>query len=247
MSIEANTFSIVARCARTGELGVAVASAVPAVGSICPYVRPAIGAVTTQSWVNPYLALIILEALAAGKSAESALASAMADDPEAHLRQVGVVDADGRSASWTGDACTPSHGSATGTDYAAQGNMLTGPEVIAAMEASFSATTGEALCERLMRCLEAAQAAGGDKRGKQSAGLLVFAGEAYARIDLRVDEDADPVARLRRTFEIAKLQLTPFVEGMPRRERPSAFPQDVMDLLLKSPPDRPGGGGSSQP
>ena len=98
-----------------------------------------------------------------------------------------------------------------------------------------------------MRCLEAAQAAGGDKRGKQSAALLVYAGEAYARLDLRVDEDADPVARLRRTLEVARLQLAPFVDGMPRRERPSAFPQEVMNLLLKSPPDRPGGGGSREP
>ena len=245
--MEANTYSIVARCARTGELGVAVASAVPAVGSMCPYVRPGLGAVTTQSWVNPYLASAILDALGEGASADAALAAAMAADPEAHLRQVGVVDAAGGSASWTGEGCTPAHAAATGTDYAAQGNMLTGAEVISAMELSFQETADEPLGERLMRCLEAAQAAGGDKRGKQSAALLVYAGEAYARLDLRVDEDADPVARLRRTFEIAKLQLLPFVDGMPRRERPSAFPQEVMDLLLKSPPDRPGGGGSRQP
>ena len=245
--MEANTYSIVARCARTGELGVAVASAVPAIGSMCPYVRPGLGAVTTQSWVNPYLASAILDVLGEGAGVEAALATAMAADPEAHLRQVGVVDAAGGSASWTGDACTPAHAAATGTDYAAQGNMLTGPEVIAAMETSFTGTADEPLGERLMRCLEAAQGAGGDKRGKQSAALLVYAGEAYARLDLRVDEDANPVARLRRTFEVAKLQLVPFVDGMPRRERPSAFPQEVMDLLLRSPPDRPGGGGSREP
>ncbi|MFY0735704.1 DUF1028 domain-containing protein [Aurantimonas sp. NFXS3] len=245
--MEANTYSIVARCARTGELGVAVASAVPAVGSMCPYVRPGLGAVTTQSWVNPYLASTILDALGEGAGAETALAAAMAADPEAHLRQVAVVDVAGGSASWTGDACTPAHAAATGTDYAAQGNMLTSPEVIVAMEVSFRETADEPLGERLMRCLEAAQAAGGDKRGKQSAALLVYAGEAYPRLDLRVDEDPDPVARLRQTFEIAKLQLVPFVDGMPRRERPSAFPQEVMDLLLKSPPDRPGGGGCREP
>ena len=245
--MEANTYSIVARCARTGELGVAVASAVPAVGSMCPYVRPGLGAVTTQSWVNPYLASAILDVLGEGAGVEAALATAMAADPEAHLRQVGVVDAAGGSASWTGESCTPAHAAATGTDYSTQGNMLTGPEVIAAMEDSFTGTADEPLGERLMRCLEAAQAAGGDKRGKQSAALLVYAGEAYARLDLRVDEDANPVARLRRTFEVAKLQLVPFVDGMPRRERPSAFPQEVMDLLLRPPPDRPGGGGSREP
>ncbi len=98
--MEANTFSIVARCARTGELGVAVASAVPAVGSMCPYVRPGLGAVTTQSWVNPCLASAILDALGEGAGAEAALATAMAADPESHLRQVGVVDVAGGSASW---------------------------------------------------------------------------------------------------------------------------------------------------
>ena len=247
MSIEANTYSIVARCERTGELGVAVASAVPAVGAICPYVRPGIGAVTTQSWVNPYLALAILDALADGEAAEPALARAMQADPESHLRQVGVVDAAGGSAVWTGESCTEWRGSRSARNYAAQGNMLTGPAVIDANADAFEQHAGAALEERLMLCLEAAQAAGGDKRGKQSAGLIVYAGESYAKFDLRVDEDAAPVARLRETFEIARLQLAPFVAGMPKRDAPSAFPPAVMELLLKSPPLRPGGGGSEQP
>ncbi|ORE91870.1 DUF1028 domain-containing protein [Aurantimonas sp. 22II-16-19i] len=245
--IEANTFSIVARCPRTGELGVAVASAVPAVGAICPYVRPGVGAVTTQSWVNPYLATAILDALAAGSPADAALASALASDAEADLRQVGVVDASGGSAVWTGGACTDWHGSRHGSDFSAQGNMLTGPEVIDALAETFEASHAESLDARLMACLEAAQAAGGDKRGKQAAGIVVFGSESYAKVDLRVDEHAAPIARLREVYEIARLQLMPFVEGMPKREKPSAFPPSVMELLLKSPPDRPGGGGSAQP
>ncbi|MBP0617899.1 DUF1028 domain-containing protein [Jiella mangrovi] len=245
--IQANTFSIVARCDRTGELGVAVASAVPAVGAICPYVRPGIGAVTTQSWVNPYLATTILDALAAGSSAEAALAGALESDPEADLRQVGVVDANGRSAVWTGASCTAWHGSRNGTNFSAQGNMLTGPQVIDALAKTFEAHPADSLAERLMTCLEAAQAVGGDKRGKQAAGLIVFGEEVYATVDLRVDEDPDPVARLRKVFEVARSQLMPFVEGMPKRTSPSAFPSSVMELLLKSPPERPGGGGSDRP
>ncbi len=245
--IEANTFSIVARCARTGDLGVAVASAVPAVGAICPYVRPGVGAVTTQSWVNPYLATTILDALAAGSPAEEALAGAMASDAEAELRQVGVVDAKGGSAVWTGAACTDWHGSRHGPDFSAQGNMLTGPQVIDALAETFEARPGDSLAERLMTCLEAAQAVGGDKRGKQAAGLIVFGEEAYANVDLRVDEDSAPIARLREVYEVARLQLMPFVEGMPKRTKPSAFPPSVMELLLQSPPERPGGGGSDRP
>src|SRR5687767_4603785 len=122
MSIEANTFSIVARCDRTGEFGVAVASAVPAVGSICPFVRANVGAVSTQSWVNPYLAVRILDAMQAGSDAQSALDEALAGDDEANLRQVGVVDAPGGSACWTGSDCTLWHGEVKGRNFAAQGN-----------------------------------------------------------------------------------------------------------------------------
>jgi uncharacterized Ntn-hydrolase superfamily protein len=244
---EANTFSIVTRCDRTGEFGVAVASAVPAVGSICPFVRAGVGAVSTQSWVNPYLAVRILDAMQAGSDAQPALNEALAGDDEANLRQVGVVDASGGSASWTGADCTQWHGEVKGRNFAAQGNMLTGGQVLSAMAETFQKTIGEPLEDRLMACLEAAQAAGGDKRGRQSAALVVIGGEAYAKLDVRVDEDPDPIPRLRRTFDVAKAQLLPFIAGMPKREGGSAFPPEVMDLLLLSPPDRPAGGGSSIP
>ncbi|RFC66511.1 DUF1028 domain-containing protein [Fulvimarina endophytica] len=243
----ANTYSIVARCARTGELGIAVASAVPAVGAICPYVRTGVGAVTTQSWVNPYLAIAILDDIAAGADAEGALGRALASDSEADLRQLGVVDASGRSASFTGADCTDWHGSLTGPGYAIQGNMLTGAPVLEAMKRAFDADMDKTLAERLMSCLTAAQSAGGDKRGKQSAAVLVHSHEAYALVDLRVDEDADPVGRLRALFEIARAQLAPFVAGMPKRDGGSSFPREVMDLLLLSPPERPKGGGSREP
>jgi len=242
---EANTFSIVARCARTGELGVAVATAVPAVGSVCPYVRSGVAATSTQSWVNPYLALAALALVEGGFRAGNALLRALADDEARDLRQIGLVDAGGESAAHTGAQCTPWCGHILKPGLAIQGNMLTGPEVLEAMAASFAASGAADLAERLMRALEAGDAAGGDKRGKQSAALRVHAAEAYPLIDIRVDENAAPVAELRRVFQIARAQLVPFVLGMPRRGVPAGpMPAAVIEMLLRSPPDRDGGGGS---
>ena len=245
---EANTYSIVGRCARTGEVGAAVASAVPAVSAICLFMRSGVGAVSTQSWVNPYLATALLDAMAAGQSAEQALATAMADDPAAAFRQVGVVGTAGPGAAWTGGECTDWRGHRAGDGFAVQGNMLTGPGVLDAMAAAFGSAPERPLEERLLHALEAGQGAGGDKRGKQSAGLAVIGREGYRRVDLRVDEHADPVAELHRVFRIAQAQLAPFVAGMPRKgEPPAPAPDDVVDMLLKSPPDRPEGGGSREP
>ncbi len=243
-----HTYSIVGRCQRTGELGAAVASAVPAVGAICLYLRPSVGAVSTQSWVNPYLALKILDAMAGGQGAEAALAGALASDGATQFRQLGAIGASGPGVAWTGVECTGWCGQATGGDYAAQGNMLTGPSVVEAMERAFLGSGGEPLEERLMRALEAAQAAGGDKRGRQSAALAVIGSEDYRRVDLRVDEHAAPIAELRRVFDVAGAQLAPFVQGMPRKGSAAApAPAHVTDMLLRPPPDRPGGGGSREP
>lgn len=244
--MQANTFSIAARCARTGMLGVAVSTAVPAVGGLCPHVRPGVGAVTTQAWVNPYLGLRAIEQLAGGATAEQALRDALADDGAADVRQIGVVDAQGRSASWSGENCTPWFGHRTGPGYAVQGNMLTGPEVIAAMEAAFGGSEAAELAERLLLTLEAAQAVGGDKRGKQSAALLVYHAEDYPWVDLRVDEHPYPVAELRRIWSIYLQQVRPFLAGMPKKGQPAGpMPEAVTAMLLKPPPYRPGGGGST--
>src|SRR4051795_1749605 len=119
------TFSIVAHCPRTGMLGVAVSTAVPAVGAMCPYVRRAVGAASTQSWVNPYLAIDALRALEDGRNADAALHDVLAADPDKDLRQIGLVDAQGRSAAWTGAACT-GFGHIAEPHFAVQGNMLVG-------------------------------------------------------------------------------------------------------------------------
>lgn len=257
---EANTYSLVGRCERTGELGACVASAVPAVGAVCLVPRPGIGIASTQSWVNPYLAHDALDRMArdagagagagtgAGAGAGAALDAVLAEDPAEGLRQIGLIGVTGPGAAHTGAGCTPCCGQVTGADFAAQGNMLTGQAVIDAMAAAFAADPDAALEERLMRALEAAQASGGDRRGRQSAALMVLNAEAYPRVDLRVDEDADPIARLRHVLTIATAQLAPFVAGMPRRGAAASPPDPAtVDMLLESPPDRPGGGGSAEP
>jgi uncharacterized Ntn-hydrolase superfamily protein len=243
--LELNTFSISARCEQSGMLGVAVSTAVPGVGGLCPFVRAGVGAISTQSWVNPYLGIDGLALLADGLSAKQTLDKLMAGDPGREVRQIGIVDGEGGSAAWSGSACTDWFGHITGPHFAVQGNMLVGEATIQAMADTFVGTAALALPERLVAVLEAGQAAGGDKRGRQSAALLIFHREEYPYLSLRVDEHAFPVAELRRIFEVARQQLLPFVDGMPTRDNPLAeLPKPVTDMLMTPPPCRPGGGGS---
>lgn len=209
------TFSIVARCPRTGMLGVAVATAVPAVGAVCPYVVSGVGAVSTQSWVNPHLAIDILSRLAAGATAPEALQAAVAQDSGSALRQVGAIDAQGRGAAWTGGECTPWCGQIVDAHFAVQGNMLVGEATLQAMASAFRAGDALELDERLMQALEAGDAAGGDRRGRQSAALKVHHLQPYALLDVRVDEHPDPVRELRRVHTIARAETLPFVQQMP--------------------------------
>jgi uncharacterized Ntn-hydrolase superfamily protein len=240
------TFSIVARCPRTGQLGVAVSTAVPAVGAMCPYVRPGVGAASTQAWVNPYLAIEALDRMAQGEPAPEALTAVLATDDARDLRQIGLVDARGRAASWSGELCTDWFGHIVGDEFAVQGNMLVGEPTVSAMAAAFREAAAQELAERLLRAMEAGQGAGGDKRGRQSASLTVYDAEDYPLVDLRVDEHPDPVAELRRVHGIARLQLMPFVASMRKKSGAAAPPDpEVVRMLLEPPPRRPGGGGSA--
>tara|TARA_R110002074_G_scaffold92570_4_gene202180 strand:+ start:9542 stop:10279 length:738 start_codon:yes stop_codon:yes gene_type:complete len=244
--IELNTFSIAARCNRTGMLGVAVSTAVPAVGAICPYVKACVGAIATQSWVNPYLGIDGLKLLEAGKSAQEALDELIADDPGRDDRQLGIVDAQGRAASYTGASCVDWAGHEIGEGFSVQGNMLVGAATVEHMARAAENSRPLDLPERLMLVLEAGQAAGGDKRGKQSAALKVFNVEEYPWLDLRVDEHRNPVAELRRILGVARHQLLPFVGGMPSRKDPmGGLPAEVTDMLMTPPPFRPGGNGGA--
>lgn len=244
--LELNTFSIAARCERTGMLGVAVSTAVPAVGGICPFIAPNCGAISTQSWVNPYLGIDGIALLKKGMDANAALDKLMADDPGRDVRQVGIVDKTGQSAAYTGQSCVPWAGHQIGMNYAVQGNMLIGAPTVEAMVAAFERAKDLDLPERLIVVLEAGQMAGGDKRGRQSAAVKVYWKEDFPYLDLRVDEHRHPVAELRRIFEVARHQLLPFVDGMPSRKDPlGSLPEHVTAMLLTPPPYRPSGGGSA--
>ena len=214
------TFSIAARCPRTGMLGVAVCTAVPAVGALCPFARSRVGAIATQSFVNPYLGIDGLELLEKGLSAQEALAQLVAGDPGRDRRQLSVVDSHGNAAAFTGKDCLPWHGHQVGEGYAVAANMMVDETTVAAMAAAFEAHANDDLSERLLKALEAGDATGGDYRGRQSAALLVYHTEAYAYRSLRVDEHRQPVAELRRIFEISRQQLFPFVALLPTRANP---------------------------
>jgi uncharacterized Ntn-hydrolase superfamily protein len=200
------TYSIVALDPATGELGAAVQSHWFSVGSLCICARAGVGAAATQSVVEPAHGPNALDRLAAGEDAAAALAGVLAADPLAAVRQVAVVDARGAVAVHTGPDCIPCAGDATGPTWSCQANMMERDTVPQAMSAAFAASTGP-LEDRLMAALEAAEAEGGDVRGRQSAALVVVPAEGEpwrARVDLRVEDDADPIAELRRLLGLQR-------------------------------------------
>jgi len=207
------TFSIVGYDAETGALGIAVQSKFFAVGSVVPWAAAGVGAIATQSWANTTFGPNGLKFLKSGLSAEQTLERLIAEDPGRATRQVGIVDAKGNVANYTGDECNAWAGAVSGKHYTAQGNILAGEEVVKAMGKAFEATEGE-LADRLMAALFAGQEAGGDTRGQQSAALLVVQeGSGYGGfndryIDLRVDDAEKPIEELQRLLEIHK-QLVP--------------------------------------
>jgi uncharacterized Ntn-hydrolase superfamily protein len=197
-----NTFSIAARCARTGDFGVAVSTARPAVGAAVPWVG-ARAAIATQAKTNTEIGRQALARLDAGGDLDATLRALLAADPERDKRQVHGVVA-GAAFAWTGRECQPWCGHRTGDDWSVAGNLLAGPFVIDAMVAAFTRAAAADLPERLVLALEAGQAAGGDKRGKQSAALLVASADPRPQHNLRVDDHPDPVAELRRLHDLAR-------------------------------------------
>jgi uncharacterized Ntn-hydrolase superfamily protein len=204
------TFSIVARDPATGDLGVAVASKFLAVGSVVPWARAGVGAIATQAYANVRFGPDGLDLLADGLDAGTVLGRLIAADDAAGQRQAGIVDATGGTATHTGEACLPWAGGRTGDGVAAQGNILAGPEVVDAM-LRVHAAEGGAFPDQLLAALAAGDAAGGDRRGRQSAALLVvrlgggYAGGNDRWLDLRVDDHPDPIAELVRLRAIGRL------------------------------------------
>jgi uncharacterized Ntn-hydrolase superfamily protein len=205
------TYSIVACDLEAGHWGVATQSKFLAVGSVVPWALPGVGAVATQAYANPRYGPQGLQLLAEGLSAAEVVARLTEADEGRADRQVGVVDAQGGGATYTGADCMDWAGGLAGPGFAAQGNILAGEETVAALATTFTATHGRPLAERLLECLAAAQAAGGDRRGQQSAALLVvekdggYAGLSDSLVDLRVDDHPQPVSELLRLYELHSL------------------------------------------
>jgi uncharacterized Ntn-hydrolase superfamily protein len=205
------TYSIVACDLDAGQWGVATQSKFLAVGSVVPWAVPGAGAIATQAYANPRYGPDGLKLLVEGLSAQDVVENLTSADEGRDHRQLGVVDASGGSATYTGSECMDWAGGLAGPGFAAQGNILVGEETVAALATTFTATDGRPLAERLLESLAAAQAAGGDRRGQQSAALFVverdggYAGLSDTLIDLRVDDHEQPVAELARLYSIHDL------------------------------------------
>jgi uncharacterized Ntn-hydrolase superfamily protein len=212
------TFSLVARCARTGQVGVGAITAMVGVGKLVSHAEASVGAVATQAMINPYLGFDGLRHMGSGRSAEEALATVIDADPGRDLRQCGMVDAEGGSAAWTGSETPGWSGHRTGSDYAAQGNRLVGPETIEAVVERFQATSDLDLAERLLLALEAGEATGADTKGALSGVVYVMDREEYPLWDVRVDHADDPAAELRRLWEEYREQLLPQVRKLSTRD-----------------------------
>jgi uncharacterized Ntn-hydrolase superfamily protein len=205
------TYSIAACDLDAARWGVATQSKFLAVGSVVPWAEPGVGAIATQAYANPRYGPDGLALLRDGHSASEVVARLTAADDGRAERQLGVVDAQGGSATFTGAECMDWAGGLTGPCFAAQGNILVGEETVTALARTFAATEGRPLAERLLECLAAAQSAGGDRRGQQSAALLVverdggYAGLSDVLVDLRVDDHAQPVTELARLHAMHEL------------------------------------------
>jgi len=203
------TYSIVARDPATGELGVAVQSHWFSVGSVVSWAEAGVGAVATQSFVDPGYGPLGLSLMRAGRSAPDSLKALLAGDPQRDVRQVGMVDAQGRAATHTGSLCIPAAGGQTGQEYVVQANLMQKPSVWPAMARTFEAAKGD-LAERMLAALDAAEAEGGDIRGRQSAALVVVKARASGRpwadrvFDLRVEDHPQPLGELRRLVRLQR-------------------------------------------
>lgn len=201
------TYSIVASDLDAGQWGVAVESKFLGVGAVVPWAEPHVGAIATQAFANPRYGPDGLALLREGMSAEDVVERLTSADEESAQRQLGIVDGEGRSATFTGSECNEWAGGRAGSGYAAQGNILVSEATVDALAETFEESTG-ALAARLLDCLDAAQAAGGDSRGQQSAALLVvqrdggYAELSDSLVDLRIDDHEQPLEELRRLYDL---------------------------------------------
>ena len=216
------TWSILARDA-DGTFGIAVASRFFAVGALCPYGRGGVGALSTQALVNPLYGLRGIEALTRNEEPARIVRELTAADPGAGSRQLHMIDAHGRTAAHTGAACIEWCGHLAGDGWSLAGNMLAGPQVLARTAAAYAASASLPLPERLLAAMEAGEASGGDKRGKQGAALRIYTTEEYPVLDLRVDDHPEPLTELRRLYEVSLERFQPFIHCLATRANPAGI------------------------
>lgn len=212
------TFSIVARDQASQQVGMAIASRFLAAGSYCINAASGVGAASSQARVNPLLGIDAIKGMAAGEAVEPLLAHLVEADDGRQVRQLHMVDIAGTTAAWTGCECVDWAGHQTYDGFSVAGNMLAGPQVIAAMAAAYEAGAGLSFPLRLLAAMDAGEAAGGDKRGKQSAAIYTVADQEYADLDLRVDDHVDPLPELRRLYEMTRTEhMQGYRNTLPRR------------------------------
>jgi uncharacterized Ntn-hydrolase superfamily protein len=214
------TWSIIARDPETGQLGIAVATRFFAVGALVPHVETGTGAVASQAFVNPYYGRQGLAMLRDGLDAEAVVARLTEADAGRDQRQLHVIDRAGRSAAYTGGACVDWCGHSLHEGFSVAGNMLAGPEVVAETARAFAASRGP-LSRRFLAAMRAGEAAGGDKRGRQSAAILIHDSEEYPLLDIRVDDHADPLAELARLEAVSRERFAHYRPLMPSRRNPA--------------------------
>ena len=214
------TWSIVALDSN-GAFGVAVASRFFAVGALCPSAASGVGALATQALVNPLYTPAALAAMAQGLHPADIVHSLTSADPGRDHRQLHLIDRAGRIAAHTGTACIDWCGHRAGASYSVAGNMLAGPRVLEDTAAAFEGSGPLSLAERLLVAMEAGEAAGGDKRGKQAAALILYSTESYPALDLRVDDHCEPVVELRRLYEKSLERFQPFTACLPLHDDPA--------------------------
>lgn len=236
------TWSILAYDPETGAFAVAVTTCAFAVGASCPFVRPGVGAVSTQAMTNRYLGPAVLDALARGLSPRAAIETALCGDDGKILRQVHAIDRSGRHAIWTGGSCFDWAGGVSAPYVGVTGNTLAGPRVVEHTLARYLAGPAEPMTERLIGALMAGQRAGGDARGKQSAALKLITTEDFPDIDLRVDDHPEPLDELARLLAVWRRDRAPTLANAPSRANPSG----VTDLAVLD-ADRIAGGFTPRP
>jgi uncharacterized Ntn-hydrolase superfamily protein len=217
------TWSIVAHDPNADAFAVAVATKAFAVGASCPFVRAGVGAVSTQSMTNRYLGPAILDAMQRGLAPAAAIEGALAGDDGRGIRQVHAIDRNGRSAAWTGGNCVEWCGSVSAGGISVAGNMLAGEPTIAATLASWKSNQNLPMPERLMTAMEAGEAAGGDRRGKQSAAMVMVTTEDFPDLNLRVDDHPEPLRELRRLLSIWKVEGVSRLGIAPSKINPSGL------------------------